>query len=106
MGKSTRDWYGVVKIALTPASVNATTGAEQTFTVNGLRTTDVVLSVSKPTVQAGLAVAGWRVSAADTIALNFTNCTAASIVPTAGETYTITVLQPEDITTRTRLTSP
>lgn len=98
MGKGLRDWYFTVQVALSPAKVETATGAEQTFTVKGLRTSDVILSVSKPTVQTGLFVANARVSAADTLALQFVNATVASITPTAGETYTICGLRPERIT--------
>lgn len=77
--------------SLSPASVAANTTAEQTFTVTGLKTTDVVVSVNKPTAQAGLGIVGWRVSAADTLAIVFSNNTAAAIVPTAAQTYEVLV---------------
>ncbi len=98
MGKGLRDWYFTVQSALTPVKVEGSTGAEQTFTITGLKTTDQILSVSKPTVQTGLFVANARVSAVDTLALQFVNATTASITPTAGETYTIVGLRPERIT--------
>lgn len=74
--------------ALSPVSVAANTTAEQTFTVTGLSTTDVV-NINKPTAQAGLGIVGQRVSAANTIAITFSNNTASPIVPTAAETYKI-----------------
>lgn len=98
MGKGLRDWYTAVQVSLTPTAVSGATGAEQTFTVSGLKTTDIILSVSKPTVQTGLAVTNARVSAADTLALQFSNCTAATLTATAGETYTIAILRPEKTT--------
>lgn len=97
MGKALRDWYFTVQVALSPAKVEGNTGAEQTFTVKGLRTTDQILSVTKPTVQTGLFIANARVSAADTLALQIVNATTASITAAAGETYTITGLRPERI---------
>jgi hypothetical protein len=72
---------------LTPAAVAANTTAEQTFTVTGLVAGTEVF-VSKPTVTANLVVAGVRVSAANTLAINFANNTSASITPPA-ETYSI-----------------
>lgn len=78
----------VLTAALTPVAVAANTSAEQTFTVPGLIAGTPVF-VNKPTVQAGLGIAGARVSAANTLAITFSNNTAASITPTAGETYTI-----------------
>lgn len=73
--------------SLTPAAVAANTTAEQTFTVNGLTTSDCVTFPNKPTAQAGLGIVGVRVSAADTLAITFSNNTAGSITPTAAETY-------------------
>lgn len=74
--------------SLSPVSVAANTTAEQTVTVTGLLATDVVI-VIKPTAQAGLGIVGARVSAADTLALTFSNNTASPIVPTATETYLV-----------------
>jgi hypothetical protein len=90
---------------LTPVSVAANTGAEQTFTVTGLVSGGKVL-VTKPSVTAGLMLAGARVSAANTLALNFANNTAAAITPPseayqiayfttqAGNTDATTTIQP------------
>jgi hypothetical protein len=74
---------------ITPLSVANATSAEQTFTVTGLATGQVV-AVNKPTSQAGLIVGQARVSALNTVGITFGNDTAASITPTAGETYFIT----------------
>ena len=77
-------------ISLTPAAVAANTTAEQTFTVTGLAlATDVIVSINKPTAQAGLGIVGWRVSADNTLAVTFSNNTAGSITPTAAQTYLI-----------------
>lgn len=76
--------------SLTPASVAANTTAEQTFTVAGLVTTSTVI-VNKPTSQAGLGIAGVRVSAADTLAITFINATASPIVPTAESYKTVEI---------------
>lgn len=75
-------------VTLSPASVANATSAEQTFTFKGLQTTDFVY-VIKPTAQAGLGIVNTRVSAADTLAITFMNCTAATITPTASEAYTL-----------------
>ena len=61
------------------ASVAANTTAEQTVTVDGVTTDDVLLHVSKPSLQAGLGVAGARISAANTVALTLINTTASAI---------------------------
>lgn len=81
-------------LALSPAAVAANTTAEQTFAVTGLKVGDVVLTVVKPTAQAGLGICGARVSALDQIAITFNNNTAAGITPTAAETYKIVVARP------------
>lgn len=77
------------------AEVATITTAEQTATIPGLKPTDLIMSVSKPTAQAGLGIAGWRVSATDTIAITFDNPTAAGITPTAAEAYTAFIFRPE-----------
>lgn len=77
--------------ALSPAQVAINTTAEQTFTVTGLEVGDVILSVNKPTAQAGLGIVGYRVSAANTLAITFANVTGAAITPTASEVYKVVV---------------
>jgi hypothetical protein len=79
--------------ALSPAIVAANTTAEQTFTVTGLAVGDMV-TVNKPTAQAGLGIVGARVSAANTLAITFSNNTASGITPTAAETYVVNVIRP------------
>ena len=84
----------LLNVTLSPAAVPPNTSAEQTFTVNGLLTTDDV-SVSKPTWQAGLAILNDRVSAANTLAVAFGNFTSATITPTAAEVYVVEVNRPD-----------
>ena len=73
--------------SLAPVSVAANTCAEQTFTVTGLLANTVVW-VNKPTATNGLGIAGVRVSAASTLAINYINATSSAIVPPT-ETYVI-----------------
>jgi hypothetical protein len=80
-----------LSLTLSPASVAANTTAEQTFTCPGVRAGDVVLTVNKPTAQAGLGIVGYRVSATDQVAITFSNNTAAPIVPTASQVYAVTI---------------
>jgi hypothetical protein len=63
------------------------TCAEQTFTVTGLISGTPVW-VNKPSAQTGLALGGVRVSATDTLAINYCNYSATAIVPTT-ETYVV-----------------
>lgn len=83
----------VIQQTLTPVSVAANTAAEQTFTVPGLIAGTEVF-VTKPSVTNNLVVAGARVSAANTLAINFANNTAAAIVPPS-ETYLIAAFTTE-----------
>ena len=78
----------LVNVTWSPASVAANTSVEQTVSVPGVvANQDFVLEVMKPTAQAGLSIAGARVSAADTVSVLFVNSTAAPIVPTASQSY-------------------
>ena len=77
-----------------PASVLANTQVEQTFTVTGLLTTDMVLAFNRgAAMQAGLGVTNARISAANTLALTWVNNTAANLTPTASEVYQVTVIR-------------
>lgn len=88
----------VISVTLSPALIVLNTTAEQTFTVNGLLAGDFV-SCNKPTAQAGLGIVGCRVSAANTLAITFSNNTAASITPTAAQVYLILVTRPDSTIT-------
>ncbi|OXI24354.1 MULTISPECIES: hypothetical protein [Burkholderia] len=76
-----------IKQTLTPAQVAANTSAEQTFTVPGLQVGDSI-DVNKPSHQVGLSIGNVRVSAANTLAIQYVNTTASPITPTA-EQYII-----------------
>lgn len=89
---------GVVSATLSPALIAANTTAEQTFTVPGLALGDVVF-VNKPTAQAGLGIVGGRVSAANTLALTFSNNTGSNITPTAAQTYLVYYARPDSTIT-------
>lgn len=87
----------IIQLTLSPALVAQNTTAEQTFTVNGLNKGDVILTVNKPTAQAGLGIVGYRVSAANTLAVTFSNNTGSSITPTATEKYLVMVARPDSV---------
>ncbi|VWD60913.1 hypothetical protein BLA18628_07202 [Burkholderia aenigmatica] len=76
-----------IKQTLMPAQVAANTSAEQTFTVPGLQVGDSI-DVNKPSHQVGLSIGNVRVSAANTLAIQYVNTTASPITPTA-EQYII-----------------
>lgn len=77
-----------LNVTLSPTSVSNASTIEQTFTVTGLKVGDYV-SVVKPTSQVGLGITNSRVSTAGVLAIQFMNCTAATITPTASEIYVI-----------------
>lgn len=85
--------------ALSPSAVSANTSAEQTFTFSGVRATDFLCTVIKPTAQAGLGIVGWRITAADTIGITFMNNTGSPITPTAAEVYLFKFNRPEKVIT-------
>lgn len=62
--------------------------------LGNLATTDIVIGVSKDTAQAGLGVAGWRVSSAGNLAIDFVNPTVATLTPTASHVYGVTIYRP------------
>jgi hypothetical protein len=88
----------VISVTLSPAAVSANTSAEQAFTVNGLEAGDHVV-VNKPSAQAGLGIVGFRVSAANTLAITFGNFTGGSITPTASEVYRVLLSRPDRVIT-------
>lgn len=77
----------IIRQTLTPAAVGANTTAEQTFTVPGLQVGDSI-DINKASHQAGLSIGNVRVSATNTLAIQYVNTTAGSITPTS-EQYII-----------------
>jgi hypothetical protein len=85
--------YGRYATTLSPASVAANSCVAQSFTVTGLLPSDILIGVTKPTEQPGLSVTHGHVTGSNTATINFCNNTAASITPTASETYNFVVVQ-------------
>lgn len=73
--------------SLAPSSVAPNTTAEQTFTVTGL-VANTVAWVNKPSFTPNIGIAGVRVSAVNTLAINYLNTSAVTITPPT-EVYTI-----------------
>ena len=82
----------VYQTALTPSAVGPNTTTSQAFTLTGLVNSSMVF-VNKPTSQVGLSIMGARVSGTNQLEITFANATAATITPTAGETYTVANFQ-------------
>jgi hypothetical protein len=87
---------GVFNLTLSPAIVNTITAPEQSFAATGigLLTTDQV-QVQCMAPLAGVAIVNARVSAADTLTIQFVNPTAGNLTPTASTVYRVTVLRPQ-----------
>jgi hypothetical protein len=90
------DRFGVITFVYDPASIAAATTAEQTVTVPGVLPGDYI-EVTKPTLSAGVGIVNARVSAANTVAVQWVNATAAAVDPPS-ETYRAWVFRPEKIT--------
>lgn len=84
--------FGVASITVDLGSVAANTTEEETTTVPGL-TTDMMVFVNKPSLDAGIGIAGARVSAADTLILTVVNSTAGA-VDASSETYKLFWFKP------------
>ncbi len=86
--------FTVLTATLTPTSVAAHTSAEQTFTVTPLpyiNSSPSTVFVNKPSATVGLVIGGARVTAANTLGINFMNVTATTVTPVS-EQYTIGVM--------------
>lgn len=82
-----------VSLTLSPAAVAANTAGEQSFVVGApFSATTVPAAVIKPTVQTGLGIVGHRQIDATHLGITFSNNTASSITPTAGESYTVVLV--------------
>jgi hypothetical protein len=67
-----------------PASVAANITAPQTFTIRGVKPGDYINCQCATAQTAGISIANVRVSAVDTIIVDFNNSTAGALVPVAG----------------------
>lgn len=84
----------LVQAAVGNVNVLSQTSGELAVTATGLATSDTILFASKPTFQAGLGVAGTRVSAAGIAGVTFSNSTTAILTPTSAEIYGMGIYRP------------
>ena len=82
---------GQVVATLSPAAVPGPAIVEQQFSVTGVRVGQLAM-VNKASAQAGLDIVGCRVVSNNVLGISFMNTTAASITPTASESYTINTM--------------
>ena len=74
----------------TLSGVAANTTSEQSVTEAGIASGDVLVGMSKPTLQAGLLLGPGRV-ASTSAKIQFANVTAGTLTPTGSEVYNVTV---------------
>jgi hypothetical protein len=92
----------VASVTVTATSVAPNTSAEQTFTLTGAASGQVI-AVQKPTTDAGIAIVGVRAGSSNTVGITYANDTAATITPTATQTYTFEII-PASMTISATLT--
>jgi hypothetical protein len=85
----------VLNATLSPTSVTGGVTGEQIFTVSGLKVGDFV-DVNVPQSQAYISIGNTRVSANNSLAIEFYNASTATITPTAASVYTVFVARYEN----------
>lgn len=91
----------VIDASLTPSEVATITAPAQTFSVPGVKVGDAVI-VTPPGQTAGVSIGSARVSAADTLSIQFVNPTGGGLTPAAG-VHKITVFRHEGVAGATRV---
>jgi hypothetical protein len=92
--------YGNVKnafllnLTVTTQTITGTYGGEVTFSVPGLLTTDNV-DVNKPSLTQYVTIGNVRVSAANVLAITFSNSSTGNITTPASEVYSVIVTRPD-----------
>ena len=85
---------GMLQATLTPVSVAGSTAAEQSFTIPGLQLNDFLDVNCNAAQTAGISIGNARVSAVNTMTLEFANSTAGALTP-ATAVYNINVIRAE-----------
>jgi hypothetical protein len=85
----------VMNVTITPVSVAATTAVEQTFIVPGLQVGDQVSGLTYVGAWTSLvSFDNFRVTAANTLGISFTNGTAGPLTPLGGQ-FLVEINRPE-----------
>lgn len=74
----------IFSTSLTPTAVAANTTAEQSFTILGLAVGDFINGNSAAAQTTGIVLGSMRVTAANTVTIQFGNFTGGSLTPTSG----------------------
>jgi hypothetical protein len=77
------DW--LIGPTLTPVAVAGSTAAEQSFTIPGMQLGDYVDVNCGVAQTAGITIGNVRVSAANTLTVEFANSTAGTLTPVSGQ---------------------
>ena len=85
--------YARYNAVLTFGAVAANSCTTEAATVTGIAAGDFLMSVIKPTIQAGLVVGQGIATGANSVSFPLCNVTVASITPTASELYQFVVVQ-------------
>lgn len=78
------DAVKIFQITITPAAVPQQTSNEQVFTVPGVNLGDYINVGSAAAQTAGIIVGSVRITAANTVSVQFANVTGGSLTPVAG----------------------
>ncbi len=79
-----------ITAVLSPAAVQPNTTVEQQFSIPTLRgAAGALVQVIKPTAQAGIDIVGRRLVGKGVLGITFVNVTAATVTPTAAESYLV-----------------
>jgi hypothetical protein len=81
---------GPYELTVTPAAMATTVQTDQSFTVTGV-TTDDMIHVSFPSLETGVVLSHYWVSAANTVKVRMYNPTGSTITP-AAQTMKVVVL--------------
>jgi hypothetical protein len=81
-----------VGVTFNPANIAAAGTSEQTVTITGLLTGDIVLAINKPTHTSTFGVVGARVSAANTLAVTLI---ATAAIDAPSETWIFVIGRPD-----------
>lgn len=79
------------ELTINPSSVGANSTSEQSFDAVEVDTTDVIVSVSKPTETSGIIIGNYR-AGDEKLFITFANVTSSSVNPPE-ETYLVTIIK-------------
>jgi hypothetical protein len=85
----------LIGVSLTPVAVAGANAVEQSFTVLGFQVGDFVDAQCTVAQTSGIGIGNCRISAANTLTIEFVNSTAGSLTPAAG-IYNVNVSRPEN----------